>query len=72
MIDTQPDLSQTLQDELRQGSEKALSKVFSEYYTLLCSIAYQYVNDIQESEAIAVDCFTSTSHAWRATAASTT
>jgi len=44
------------QYELKTGSEKALKIVFSEYYALLCSVAFQYVRDIQTSENIASDC----------------
>lgn len=47
------------QEELREGSEKALQEVFSEYYTQLCAIAYQYVGDMQISESIAEECFVS-------------
>lgn len=47
------------QEELREGSEKALQEVFSEYYTQLCAIAYQYVGDMQVSESIAEECFVS-------------
>lgn len=47
------------QEELREGSEKALQEVFSEYYTQLCAIAYQYVGDTQVSESIAEECFVS-------------
>jgi len=43
------------QYELKYGSEKALQRVFSDYYSLLCSIAYQYVKDNQISESIAED-----------------
>jgi RNA polymerase sigma-70 factor (ECF subfamily) len=43
------------QYKLKAGSELALNKVFNEYYTLLSSIAYQYVGDKQVSEGIAED-----------------
>lgn len=38
------------QYELKLGNEKALQRVFSEYYTTLCSIVFQYVKDNQISE----------------------
>ena len=41
------------QYELKLGNEKALQRVFSEYYTTLCSIVFQYVKDNQISESIA-------------------
>ena len=43
------------QYELKYGSEKALQRVFSDYYPTLCSIAFQYVKDAQISESIAED-----------------
>lgn len=43
------------QYELKLGNEKALQRVFSEYYTTLCSIVFQYVKDNQISESIAED-----------------
>lgn len=43
------------QYELKSGNEKALKRVFSEYYTTLCSIVFQYVKDTQISESIAED-----------------
>lgn len=43
------------QYELKSGNEKALQRVFSEYYTTLCSIVFQYVKDTQISESIAED-----------------
>lgn len=43
------------QYELRAGSEKTLKNVFCEYYSLLSSVAYQYVGDKQISEGIAED-----------------
>lgn len=43
------------QYKLKDGSEKALQRVFSDYYSILCSIAFQYVKDTQISESIAED-----------------
>lgn len=43
------------QYELMNGNEKALEHVFSEYYTTLCSVAFQYVRDTQISQSIAED-----------------
>ena len=40
---------------MKLGNEKALQRVFSEYYTTLCSIVFQYVKDNQISESIAED-----------------
>lgn len=43
------------QYKLKNGSEKTLQRVFSDYYSTLCSIAFQYVKDTQISESIAED-----------------
>lgn len=43
------------QYELKDGNEKTFEYVFSEYYTTLCSVAYQYVKDVQISESVAED-----------------
>lgn len=43
------------QYKLKSGSEKALQRVFCDYYSTLCSIAFQYVKDMQISESIAED-----------------
>lgn len=50
-------MMQMWQGELRKGSEKAFSIIFNEYYTLLCAVSYQYVQDVQISEAVAEDVF---------------
>ena len=49
------DMIEKWQYELRSGSEKALKTVFTEYYTLLCSVAFQYVRDREVSQTIASD-----------------
>lgn len=49
------DMIEKWQYELRTGSEKALKTVFTEYYTLLCSVAFQYVRDREVSQTIASD-----------------
>lgn len=50
-------IDQDLQNKLKRGSEKVLELYFDQYYTLLCSVAYQYVRDEQISESIASDVF---------------
>ena len=40
---------------LAQGSEQAFKTVFDHYYTLLCAIAFHYVDDRAESSVIAED-----------------
>lgn len=46
---------QNIQEEIKQGSKQAFKTLFHEYYTLLCSISYQYVKDTLASESIAED-----------------
>lgn len=48
-------ITDTIQNALRQGSEEAFSLVFHEYYSLLCAVAYQYVKDVPASESLAED-----------------
>ena len=48
-------MMQKWQEELKKGNEKAFSIIFNEYYSLLCAVSYQYVQDVQISEAVAED-----------------
>ena len=50
-------MMQKWQEELKKGNEKAFSIIFNEYYSLLCAVSYQYVQDVQISEAVAEDVF---------------
>ena len=50
-------MMQKWQEELKKGKEKAFSIIFNEYYSLLCAVSYQYVQDVQISEAVAEDVF---------------
>lgn len=50
-------MMQIWQEELKKGNEKAFSIIFNEYYSLLCAVSYQYVQDVQISEAVAEDVF---------------
>lgn len=50
-------MMQKWQEELKKGNEKAFSIIFNEYYSLLCTVSYQYVQDVQISEAVAEDVF---------------
>jgi len=48
-------ITKIIQNELRQGSERAFRQVFKESYSLLCAVSYKYVQDVQISESIAED-----------------
>lgn len=50
-------MMQKWQEELKKGNEKVFSIIFNEYYSLLCAVSYQYVQDVQISEAVAEDVF---------------
>ncbi len=50
-------MMQKWQEELKNGNEKAFNIIFNEYYSFLCAVAYQYVQDVQISEAVAEDVF---------------
>ncbi|WP_289749112.1 RNA polymerase sigma-70 factor [Bacteroides acidifaciens] len=50
-------MMQKWQEELKKENEKAFSIIFNEYYSLLCAVSYQYVQDVQISEAVAEDVF---------------
>lgn len=45
----------TLLDLLRKDKQMAFRKLFDQYYSLLCAIAYHYVNDTSVSETLAED-----------------
>lgn len=45
----------TLIDWLRKDKQKAFRKIFDQYYSLLCAIAYHYVKDTSVSASLAED-----------------
>lgn len=41
--------------QLKKGNQSAFRKIFDEYYSLLCAIAYHYVRDTSVSQILAED-----------------
>lgn len=44
-------------DKIKKGDKKAFSFLFESFYRPLCNYAYQFLEDIEESEEIAQDIF---------------
>ena len=42
-------------NEIKRGSNIAFKKLFDEYYSLMCSLAFEYVNDYFTDRTIAQD-----------------
>ena len=42
-------------NEIKRGSNIAFKKLFDEYYSLMCSLAFEYVNDYFTARTIAED-----------------